>query len=64
VLGRDGLLVDPPEIGAQGTWRDPLRAADDERAPDTVLQVGYGGTADELVGNGIAAALSSSTTWR
>lgn len=51
------VLQAATEIGAHGTWRDPLRAADDDRAPNTVLQVEYGETADELVGNGIAAAL-------
>ncbi|MET8013693.1 hypothetical protein ABZU86_25660 [Streptomyces sp. NPDC005271] len=44
-------------IGAEGTWRDPQGAADDERAPNTLLQVEYGEIAEELVGNGIGACL-------
>ncbi|MEV5463473.1 hypothetical protein [Streptomyces sp. NPDC002788] len=45
------------EIGAAGTWRDPGGAANDERAPNTILQVEYGEVAEELVGNGITACL-------
>ncbi|MGD9484950.1 hypothetical protein WDH52_17095 [Streptomyces sp. TRM70308] len=45
------------EIGASGTWRDPGGTANDERAPNTILQVEYGEIAEELVGNGIAACL-------
>ncbi|UYQ60228.1 hypothetical protein [Streptomyces peucetius] len=45
------------EIGAAGTWRDPRGAANDDRAPNTLLQVEYGEIAEELVGNGIAACL-------
>jgi hypothetical protein len=41
----------------EGAWRDPLRQADDDRAPSTLLQVEYGEVASELVGNGIAATL-------
>ncbi|CAM5599141.1 hypothetical protein [Streptomyces aurantiogriseus] len=50
------VLQAATEIGAHGR-RDPLRAADDDRAPNTVLQVEYGETADELVGHGITVAL-------
>ncbi|MFV0137901.1 hypothetical protein ACLGIH_32725 [Streptomyces sp. HMX87] len=45
------------EIGAHGTWRDPHGTADDDRAANTVYQVEYGETADELVGNGISTCL-------
>jgi hypothetical protein len=45
------------EIGTEGTWRDPHRMADDDRAPNVLLQVEYGEIAEELVGNGIASAL-------
>ncbi|MFE0812928.1 hypothetical protein ACFW4M_35915 [Streptomyces sp. NPDC058794] len=45
------------EIGAAGTWRDPGGMANDERAPNTILQVEYGEVAEELVGNGITACL-------
>lgn len=45
------------EISAAGTWRDPGGAANDERAPNTVLQVEYGEVAEELVGNGITGCL-------
>ncbi|GAB3966850.1 hypothetical protein [Streptomyces sparsus] len=43
-------------VGAEGTWRDPEQRAHDERAPDTLFQVEYGEVAEELVGDGIAAA--------
>ncbi|WP_028964681.1 hypothetical protein [Streptomyces thermolilacinus] len=51
------LLRAATEIGAVGTWRDPSGGAHDERAPNLLLQVEYGEVADELVGNGLAAAL-------
>ncbi|MTE19780.1 hypothetical protein F0L17_11735 [Streptomyces sp. TRM43335] len=51
------LMRAATEIGAVGTWRDPRRRADDERAPNVLVQVEYGEVAEELVGNGIAAAL-------
>ncbi|HZG04283.1 MAG TPA: hypothetical protein VE546_12030 [Streptomyces sp.] len=51
------LMRAATEIGAVGTWRDPRRRADDERAPNVLVQVEYGEVAGELVGSGIAAAL-------
>lgn len=51
------LMRAATEIGAVGTWRDPQRQADDERAPNVLVQVEYGEVAEELVGNGIAASL-------
>ncbi|MEG8277229.1 hypothetical protein [Streptomyces sp. AHA2] len=51
------VLQAATEIGAHGTWRDPHGTADDDRAANTVYQVEYGETADELVGSGIRTCL-------
>ncbi|HWH98551.1 MAG TPA: hypothetical protein VNS80_09310 [Pseudolysinimonas sp.] len=45
------------EITAAGTWQDPESVSNDERAANTLLEVQYGDTADELVGNGVITAL-------
>jgi hypothetical protein len=45
------------EITAAGTWQDPESVSNDERAANTLLEVQYGDTADELVGHGVIAAL-------
>jgi hypothetical protein len=52
-----GVLTAATGIGAEGTWRDPAGSAHDERAPNTLFRSEYGGVAEELVGNGIAACL-------
>jgi hypothetical protein len=46
------------ELTAAGTWQDPDSVSNDERADNVVLEVQYGETSDELVGNGIVAALT------
>lgn len=46
------------ELTAAGTWQDPDSVSNDERADNVVLEVQFGETADELVGNGIVAALT------
>ncbi len=46
------------ELAAAGTWQDPDSVSNDERADNVVLDVQFGETADELVGNGIIAALT------
>jgi hypothetical protein len=46
------------ELTAAGTWQDPDSVSNDERADNVVLEVQYGETTDELVGNGIVAALT------
>ncbi|MER5210069.1 hypothetical protein ABT063_05640 [Streptomyces sp. NPDC002838] len=51
------MLRAATEIGAVGTWQDPAGRANDERAPNMLVQVEYGEVADELVGHGIAASL-------
>ncbi|MER7506366.1 hypothetical protein AB0L05_29835 [Nonomuraea pusilla] len=43
--------------GAEGTWGDPGPRAHDDRAPNALLQVEYGETANGLVGHGLVAAL-------
>lgn len=45
------------EITAAGTWQDPESVSNDERAANTLLEVQYGDTVDELVGHGVIAAL-------
>ncbi|WP_248964690.1 hypothetical protein [Sphaerisporangium perillae] len=51
------LMRAATEIGAEGTWRDSERVADDDRAANILLQVEYGEVAGELVGNAVAATL-------
>lgn len=46
------------ELAAAGTWQDPDSVSNDERADNVLLEVQYGDTVDELVGNGIVRALS------
>lgn len=46
------------ELAAAGTWQDPDSVSNDERADNILLEVQFGETADEIVGNAIVAALS------
>lgn len=52
-----GFLQACTEYAGVGTWRDPGHAASDARADNVVLEVEYGETHDELVGDGIITAL-------
>jgi hypothetical protein len=52
------FLTASTELAAAGTWRDPLGAADDERADNVLIEVQYGETEGEDVGAGIVVALS------
>lgn len=46
------------ELAAAGTWQDPDSVSDDDRADNVLVEVQFGETADEIVGNGIVAALT------
>ena len=46
------------ELSAAGTWQDPDSVSNDERADNVLLEVQYGDTADEIVGDGIITCLS------
>ena len=46
------------ELAAAGTWQDPQSVSNDERADNILLEVQFGETADEIVGNAIVVALS------
>jgi hypothetical protein len=46
------------ELAAAGTWQDPDSVSNDERADNVLIEVQFGETADEIVGNGIVAALA------
>ena len=46
------------ELSAAGTWQDPDSVSNDERADNVLLEVQYGDTADERVGDGIIVALT------
>ena len=46
------------ELSALGTWQDPERVSNDQRADNVLLEVEYGETDGELVGDGIVRALS------
>jgi hypothetical protein len=46
------------ELAAAGTWQDPDSVSNDERADNVLLEVQFGETSDEIVGNGIVAALT------
>ena len=46
------------ELTAAGTWQDPDSVSNDERADNVLLEVQYGDTEDERVGDGIIVALS------
>jgi hypothetical protein len=46
------------ELSALGTWQDPERVSNDLRADNVLLEVEYGETDGELVGDGIIRALS------
>ena len=46
------------ELAAAGTWQDPDRVSNDERADNVLLEVQFGEVADELVGAGIVRRLS------
>lgn len=45
------------ELAAAGTWQDPESVSNDERADNVLLEVQYGDTDDEIVGNGIIVCL-------
>ena len=46
------------ELAAAGTWQDPESVSNDERADNVLLEVQYGDTKDEHVGDGIIVTLS------
>jgi hypothetical protein len=46
------------ELSAAGTWQDPESVSNDERADNVLLEVQYGDTKDERVGDGIIVTLS------
>jgi len=46
------------EFSAAGTWQDPKGAANDLRADNVILEVEYGETDNEAIGNGVILALS------
>ncbi len=54
-IDRDMLAA--TEISAQGTWRDPENAANDQVTPNVMIEIEYGEVADRIVGHGIAACL-------
>jgi hypothetical protein len=45
------------ELAAAGTWQDPDSVSNDERADNVLLEVQYGDTDDEIVGDGVIACL-------
>jgi hypothetical protein len=45
------------ELTAAGTWQDPDSVSNDERADNVLLEVQFGDTSEELVGNGVVACL-------
>lgn len=45
------------ELSAEGTWQDPKSVSNDERADNVILEVQFGEISEELVGDGIVAAL-------
>lgn len=45
------------EISGAGTWQDPEDIANDERADNVIIEVEYGETRDEIIGDGIVTAL-------
>ena len=46
------------ELSAAGTWQDPHSVSNDTRADNVILEIEYGETDDELIGNGIVRCLS------
>ena len=46
------------ELSALGTWQDPERVSNDQRADNVLLEVEFGEIEGELVGDGIVRALS------
>jgi hypothetical protein len=46
------------ELTAAGTWQDPDSVSNDERADNVLLEVQYGETDDEVIGDGIVRTLS------
>lgn len=46
------------ELAAAGTWQDPESVSNDDRADNVLLEVQFGDTADEIVGNAIVVALT------
>ena len=45
------------ELSGAGNWQDPEDIASDERADNVIIEVEYGETRNEAIGNGIVAAL-------
>lgn len=45
------------EISGLGTWQDPQGAASDMRADNIIMEIEFGETKDEAIGDGIVAAL-------
>lgn len=45
------------ELSALGTWQDPERVSNDQRADNVLLEVEYGEIEGELVGDGVVCAL-------
>jgi hypothetical protein len=45
------------ELSALGTWQDPERVSNDQRADNVLLEVEFGEIEGELVGDGIVCAL-------
>lgn len=52
-----GFLQASTELNAAGNWQDPENASNDEHADNLVVEVEYGETKDESVGNGVIVAL-------
>lgn len=55
--GAFGFLRACTEVGVSGTWRDPAGSAHDTSAANVLIQVEYGDTDDELVGNVVVVCL-------
>jgi len=45
------------ELNARGTWQDPNGSTNDMRADNVVMEIEYGEVENELIGDGIVAAL-------
>jgi hypothetical protein len=56
--GALGFMRASTELSAHGTWQDPESVSSDERAENVLLEIQFGEVEDELVGDGIVAALS------
>src|SRR5262249_20137452 len=46
------------QLTAAGTWQDPNNVANDERADNVLIEIQFGETSSEVVGNAVVAALS------